>query len=183
MDHGCGAGTVTVSAARNYLKATSPRWRRNTFRTATRVRAFGVGEDKCLVLMMLHWNGRSPVPWSRENLEQIIADAYHPRTATRLKLQKDKTMPFTYDDDDQDAAIWGAIEAGEAEDVRDDDADIADKFLRNLAASEAAEASNNAAWAEIEAKDAKEMLIEAATSAIRAPHLTLVHNEDEDATE
>jgi len=47
-----------------------------TFATACRVRDWGVSEPACLALMLEHWNERCAPPWSVEELETIVSNAY-----------------------------------------------------------------------------------------------------------
>ncbi|MFT3672043.1 bifunctional DNA primase/polymerase [Aestuariivirga sp.] len=46
------------------------------YRTACRVRDFAVSEDTALELMCDHWNNRCEPPWSVDELEQAIGNAY-----------------------------------------------------------------------------------------------------------
>jgi hypothetical protein len=48
----------------------------NAFAVAARVREMGISEGRCLDLMMGHWNNRCVPPWSGEELEVKVRNAY-----------------------------------------------------------------------------------------------------------
>jgi hypothetical protein len=79
------AGLVDVQpnlrAAVAFLKETEPAiegdggddW---TYRTACKVRDFGVSEDLALKIMLSHWNSRCEPPWDEDELARKVANAY-----------------------------------------------------------------------------------------------------------
>lgn len=47
------------------------------YKVAARVKDFGVSADDCAALMLEHWNDRCAPPWTLDELQAKIANAYH----------------------------------------------------------------------------------------------------------
>lgn len=71
----------------------------NCFKVACRIVDFGLSEDKCLELMLDHWNDRCEPPWSPEELVRKVQNAYSYRGED---IGKDSTAGDFEEDDDGD---------------------------------------------------------------------------------
>jgi len=70
-----------IARAVDYLHRTAPAisgqgGNSHTFATAALVRDFGISEDVCFETMCAAWNSRCEPPWSHDELQQIVANAY-----------------------------------------------------------------------------------------------------------
>lgn len=86
-----------------------------TFKVACRLRDFGLSPDKTLQLMFDSWNSKCMPPWSHEELEQKIRNAYtYNQVAPGTNHPQADFESLVEEGEEQEASIvWDVTEAGQ----------------------------------------------------------------------